>query len=59
MTCDTAGIIAPAVKMVVSHQAAEALKILVEDWDAVRTTFVSFDLWRNQYSSMKMSKVKR
>jgi adenylyltransferase/sulfurtransferase len=58
LTCDTAGIIAPAVNMVVSHQVAEALKILVEDWDAVRTTFVSFDLWRNQYSSIKMSKVK-
>ncbi len=58
LTCDTAGIIAPAVNMVVSHQIAEALKILVEDWDAVRTTFVSFDLWRNQYSSIKMSKVK-
>lgn len=58
MTCDTAGIIAPAVQMVVSHQAAESLKILVEDWDAVRTSFVSFDLWRNQYSSMKVSRAK-
>ena len=52
------GIISPAVGMVVSHQIAEALKILVEDWEAVRTSFVSFDLWRNQYSSIKMSKAK-
>lgn len=58
MTCDTGGIIAPTVQMVISHQAAEALKILVEDWDAVRTSFVSFDLWRNQYTSMKVSKAK-
>ncbi|KAB2333187.1 thiamine biosynthesis protein MoeB [Cytobacillus depressus] len=58
MTCDTGGIIAPAVQMVISHQSAEVLKILVEDWDAVRTSFVSFDLWRNQYSSMKVSKAK-
>jgi molybdopterin/thiamine biosynthesis adenylyltransferase len=58
MTCDTGGIIAPAVQMVIAHQTAEALKILVEDWDAVRTSFVSFDLWQNQYSSMKMSKAK-
>lgn len=58
MTCDTVGVIAPTVQMVVAHQTAEALKILVEDWDAVRTSFVSFDLWRNQYSSIKMSKVK-
>lgn len=58
MTCDTVGVIAPTVQMVVAHQTAEALKILVEDWDAIRTSFVSFDLWRNQYSSIKMSKVK-
>ncbi|WP_066389624.1 thiazole biosynthesis adenylyltransferase ThiF [Neobacillus mesonae] len=58
MTCDTGGIISPTVQMVISHQTAEALKMLVEDWEAVRTSFVSFDLWRNQYSSMKMSKAK-
>jgi hypothetical protein len=58
MTCDTRGIISPAVQMVIAHQTAEALKMLAEDWEAVRTTFVSFDLWRNQYTSMKMSKAK-
>jgi hypothetical protein len=58
MTCDTGGIISPAVQMVIAHQTAEALKILVEDWDAVRTSFVSFDVWRNQYTTMKMSKAK-
>lgn len=56
MTCDTGGIISPAVQMVIAHQTAEALKILTEDWDALRKTFVSFDLWRNQYTSLKMSK---
>ncbi|WHY86229.1 thiazole biosynthesis adenylyltransferase ThiF [Neobacillus novalis] len=58
MTCDTGGIISPAVQMVIAHQTAEALKMLVEDWDAVRNSLVSFDLWRNQYTSMKMSKAK-
>ncbi|MBY0123398.1 thiazole biosynthesis adenylyltransferase ThiF [Bacillus sp. S/N-304-OC-R1] len=58
MTCDTGGIIAPTVQMVISHQSAEALKMLVEDWEAIRTSFVSFDLWRNQYTSMKVSKAK-
>ncbi|WML24439.1 thiazole biosynthesis adenylyltransferase ThiF [Neobacillus sp. OS1-33] len=58
MTCDTGGIISPAVQMVIAHQTAEALKMLVEDWDSVRTSFVSFDLWRNQYTSLKMSKAK-
>jgi sulfur carrier protein ThiS adenylyltransferase len=58
MTCDTGGIISPAVQMVIAHQTAEAMKILAEDWGAIRTSFVSFDLWRNQYTSMKMSKAK-
>jgi sulfur carrier protein ThiS adenylyltransferase len=58
MTCDTGGIIGPAVQMVIAHQTAECLKILAEDWDALRSTFVSFDLWRNQYTTMKMSKAK-
>lgn len=58
MTCETGGVIAPVVQMVAAHQTAEALKILAEDWEAVRTTFVSFDLWRNQYTSMKMSRAK-
>lgn len=58
MTCDTGGIIGPAVQMVIAHQSAEVLKILVEDWESVRDSFASFDLWRNQYNSMKMGKAK-
>ncbi|NHM30151.1 thiazole biosynthesis adenylyltransferase ThiF [Neobacillus terrae] len=58
LTCDTGGIIGPAVQMVIAHQTAESLKILAEDWEAVRTAFVSFDLWRNEYSSIKMSRAK-
>lgn len=58
MTCDTGGIIAPAVQMVVAHQAAEALKVLTEDWDAVRQSLISLDLWRNQYSFIKVTKAK-
>lgn len=40
-TCDTAGIIAPAVQMVTAYQTAEALKILVEDFEAVRKKIVT------------------
>lgn len=59
MTCDTNGIIAPAVTMVVAHQHAEVLKILTENWDALRTGFVSFDIWNNQYHVIKASKMKK
>ncbi|MCE4049747.1 MULTISPECIES: ThiF family adenylyltransferase [Bacillaceae] len=58
MTCDTVGIIAPAVQMVVTHQVTEALKILIEDRQALRGSFLHFDLWSNAYSSMKVSRAK-
>jgi len=59
LTCDTAGIISPAVGMVVVYQSAEALKILTEDWEALRKKLVSFDLWTNQQSMINVSKVKK
>src|SRR5690606_29318164 len=57
-TCDTIGIIAPTVQMVTAHQGAEALKILSGNLDAVRKTSVSFDLWENEYLSLKAGALK-
>ncbi|WP_042349796.1 MoeB/ThiF family adenylyltransferase [Bacillus massiliigorillae] len=59
MTCDTNGIIAPAVTMVVAHQHTETLKMLTENWSALRPGFVSFDVWNNQYHVIKASKMKK
>lgn len=59
MTCDTGGIISPVVQMTVAHQVAEAMKILVEDQQALRPSYVYFDLWRNQYETIKVGKVKK
>lgn len=47
-TCDTEGIIAPIASMVASVQAAEALKILTENYDALSKGLVKTDLWRNE-----------
>ncbi|WP_394137649.1 MoeB/ThiF family adenylyltransferase [Cytobacillus oceanisediminis] len=58
ITCDTAGVIQPAIQMVVSHQSAEALKILAEDFESLRGTLVSFDIWKNHYSSINVSSLK-
>src|SRR5699024_366644 len=58
-TCDTAGIIAPTVQMVVSHQSAEALKVLTENWDAIHRKLVSFDLWSNQYTKIGVQSIKK
>lgn len=59
MTCDTAGIISPAVQMVVSHQTTEALKILVEDYHSLRRKLVSFDLWKNHYAAINVDQTKK
>lgn len=57
-TCDTVGIISPAVQMVVSHQVAEALKILTGNQKSLRKKLVSFDLWENRYSSIDVNRMK-
>ncbi|KMJ57958.1 thiamine biosynthesis protein MoeB [Bacillus sp. LL01] len=57
-TCDTVGIIAPAVGMVVAHQVAEALKILSGNVRDCNRKLVSFDLWKNQYVSLNVEKLK-
>ena len=59
LTCDTAGIISPAVQMVTGYQVTEALKILVEDFQALRKKLVSFDLWKNQHTAINVEKVKK
>ncbi|MBM7690619.1 molybdopterin/thiamine biosynthesis adenylyltransferase [Peribacillus deserti] len=59
MTCETAGIIGPAVQMTVAYQSAEALKILTENREVLRETFVSFDLWSGQFHNIKTGKSKK
>lgn len=53
-TCDTAGIIPPAVHQVAAWQVVEALKILVGDLAAVRRELWAVDLWRNQQSRVRL-----
>ncbi|WP_339215626.1 MoeB/ThiF family adenylyltransferase [Ornithinibacillus sp. FSL M8-0202] len=58
-TCDSVGIISPAVQMVVALQQAEALKILVEDNKSLRTKLVTFDLWNNIFHTMDLKRAKK
>ncbi|MDT3425188.1 molybdopterin/thiamine biosynthesis adenylyltransferase [Paenibacillus forsythiae] len=58
-TCDTAGIIGPAVQMTAAYQTAEALKWLSGNSSALRGTLVSFDLWTNRHSSVETARLKR
>jgi molybdopterin/thiamine biosynthesis adenylyltransferase len=58
-TCDSVGIISPAVQMVVAHQTAEAMKLLIEDVASLRTKLVTFDLWNNHYQMINMDQAKK
>jgi len=58
MTCDTVGIISPAVQIVAAYQVAEALKILVGDEDSRRKSYLTFDVWQNQHYEMNVEKVR-
>ncbi|MEX2461653.1 MAG: ThiF family adenylyltransferase [Paenibacillaceae bacterium] len=55
-TCDTIGVIGPIVDLVASHQATEALKLLVGDIQHLNLHLVHYDLWLNQHSSINVSK---
>lgn len=57
-TCDTAGVIGPIVHVVASHQAAEALKILVGDTRHLQRKMVHFDLWYNQHAAVDVAKAR-
>ncbi|MEK3805624.1 thiazole biosynthesis adenylyltransferase ThiF [Metabacillus sp. SLBN-84] len=57
-TCDTAGIISPAVQITASYQTAEVLKWLTGEKSAMRRELLSFDVWRNQFSKISVAKVK-
>ncbi|ASF39810.1 thiamine biosynthesis protein MoeB [Halobacillus halophilus] len=58
-TCDTVGIISPAVQIVAAYQTTEALKLLVEDYKSLRRNLFYFDIWKNQQSTIKVEKLKK
>jgi molybdopterin/thiamine biosynthesis adenylyltransferase len=53
-TCDTAGIISPAVHLVAAWQVAEALKILAGRRAAVRRELWTTDLWANTRQKLRL-----
>jgi adenylyltransferase/sulfurtransferase len=46
-TCDTAGVLGPAVAIIANFQVAEALKILTGNCEQVSTGLLNIDLWNN------------
>ena len=57
-TCDTAGVLGPAVGLVASHEAAAALKVLLGEWDTIEPTLLTVDPWHNDSHSLDVSKAK-
>lgn len=56
-TCDTAGVLGPAVNIVASLQAMEALKLLSGNRADVNRELVSVDLWRNRLRTLNIDKL--
>ncbi len=57
-TCDTVGIISPAVQMVVAHQVTEVMKLLTGNVEALSGKLVAFDLWKNQKMELKVASLR-
>jgi molybdopterin-synthase adenylyltransferase len=55
-TCDTAGVLGPVVNMVASHQALEAMKILMGRYDALNRRLLNFDAWSGRVSMLNVQK---
>ena len=57
-TCETSGILGPAVHFVASLAATETLKLLVAGTNApaLRRTLLSFDLWTNEQAEISAAK---
>ena len=53
-TCDTAGVLAPAVNLVASLQVAEALKILAGRLERINRCLASLDVWRNTWRRLEI-----
>ena len=55
-TCDTVGVIGPAVSWAASIQSAEALKILLGREADLHGSLLSYDLWSNHYQQVKVAR---
>jgi adenylyltransferase/sulfurtransferase len=57
-TCDTAGVIAPAVNVVASFQSTEAIKLLAGKREAINRSLTSIDVWSGRVSVLNVGEVR-
>ena len=58
-TCDTVGIISPAVQVTAAMQSAEAIKWLTGNEDQLMQKVHHFDIWSNEQMNIGISRIKR
>jgi len=54
-TCDTAGVIMPIISIVSAVQVAETIKLLTSNTDALHGSLMQFDVWQNEWRSIKLT----
>jgi len=55
-TCDTAGVLNAAVSVVASLEAAEAIKLLAGNADALHGRLISCDVWSGKFQSIRVAR---
>lgn len=53
-TCDTIGVLGPAVTIVAAYQCAQAIKLLTGNIENIDRTMFSIDLWSNQIRQFEL-----
>jgi adenylyltransferase/sulfurtransferase len=54
-TCETAGVLGPAVSTIASFEAIEALKILSGDFESLNRDLIMVDLWNWSFRQLKIA----
>jgi len=57
-TCETAGVLGPAVAVVASFESVEAIKILSGNMDKLNTKLIMFDVWDWSFRELKIAALK-
>ncbi|MEE4312642.1 MAG: ThiF family adenylyltransferase [candidate division KSB1 bacterium] len=55
LNSETAGVIAPIVNTIAAWQCAEALKLLVKDFDAINRDLLTIDVWQCEMNKIHLS----
>ncbi|MDZ7645471.1 MAG: ThiF family adenylyltransferase [Woeseiaceae bacterium] len=58
-TCDTVGVIGPAVSIIANFEVAEALKVLTGNFERVSPTMLNLDLWTNSIVQLKVANARQ